>query len=298
MDSSDASEEMQNTSDVIMGDCTHKEKCLISIPQEVHEAIVSLRILPQIVSHLDLYPDDVDARLQSPAGEQFSQSLGTLRCRALLCVNNMINCLGLEEMGGSDFLYDVWLIVAKLAFKEVSKDTFDTRLVESATGAMRSVMQRLAEAQCKRFELLVPNDVQMICDLLHKCNDTNTCVNVVHILGTLGWLMGNVCSSNSQAPELIRIIGQFLLDVCYKDVELWVEAEALDALFDVFAEDHLDAIAAEILLVERLRGLLPRLKHKIKSQRGNLGDHSAIIQTTKTNFDRFLKYKSNRFPKV
>lgn len=44
---------------------------------------------------------------------------------------------------------------------------------------------------------------------------------------------------------------------------MWVTAEALDVIFDVFAEDHIDSIAKEIGLVEKLQHILPSLKGKV-----------------------------------
>ena len=48
-----------------------------------------------------------------------------------------------------------------------------------------------------------------------------------------------------------------------KDTDLWVVAEALDAIFDVFGEDHIDAIVREIGLVEKLKTVAPVLKSKV-----------------------------------
>lgn len=57
----------------------------------------------------------------------------------------------------------------------------------------------------------------------------------------------------------------FLLETVCKEEELWVVAEALDAIFDVFGEDHLNGIITEIRLIDRLRQLLPGLKAKVGS---------------------------------
>ena len=62
---------------------------------------------------------------------------------------------------------------------------------------------------------------------------------------------------------LAQGIGVFLLEVACKDGELWVVAESLDALFDVFAEDHVDVVAKEIELLQKLRSLVPVLKTKV-----------------------------------
>ena len=58
-------------------------------------------------------------------------------------------------------------------------------------------------------------------------------------------------------------VAKFLLKVVSGDPELWVIAEALDAIFDVFAEDHTDAVLKETQMIEILRSALPQLKSKV-----------------------------------
>lgn len=55
----------------------------------------------------------------------------------------------------------------------------------------------------------------------------------------------------------------FLLDACTKENEVWVIAEALDAIMDIFAEDETNELAAEIELVDKLRVLMPILNNKV-----------------------------------
>ena len=55
----------------------------------------------------------------------------------------------------------------------------------------------------------------------------------------------------------------FLLEVVCKDSDLWVVAEALDSIFDVFGEDHIDPVVREIGLVEKLKSIAPVLKSKV-----------------------------------
>ena len=43
-------------------------------------------------------------------------------------------------------------------------------------------------------------------------------------------------------------------------------AEALDAIFDVFAEDHTDPVLHEIDLVAKLQAVAPTLKTKVSSK--------------------------------
>ena len=55
----------------------------------------------------------------------------------------------------------------------------------------------------------------------------------------------------------------FLLEVVCKDSDLWVVAEALDSIFDVFGEDHIDPVVKEIGMVEKLKNIAPALKSKV-----------------------------------
>jgi len=61
-----------------------------------------------------------------------------------------------------------------------------------------------------------------------------------------------------------QTIGRFLLEVCSKESELWVVAEAIDTIMDIFGEDETDNVAADIKLVDKLQALLPSLKQKVR----------------------------------
>lgn len=55
-------------------------------------------------------------------------------------------------------------------------------------------------------------------------------------------------------------VGTFLLEMCNSSKEVWIIAEAVDALMDLYAEDETDASAARINLVQRLQIGAPVLK--------------------------------------
>ena len=52
--------------------------------------------------------------------------------------------------------------------------------------------------------------------------------------------------------------------MCVKETTLWVVAEALDCIFDLFGEDHLDVICRQIELVHKLKAITPILKAKVR----------------------------------
>lgn len=60
-----------------------------------------------------------------------------------------------------------------------------------------------------------------------------------------------------------QMTSNYLIELAEKQQTLWLTAEAVDALLDMFAEDGTDQVAAEINLVARLQAVAPRLKRQV-----------------------------------
>ena len=196
----------------------------------------------------------------------------TLQSRAFLCLSNIVTAFNVEEVGGGKELFDVWCNLAVLAFQEGQKSD---QVLEAATTSMRAIIRKLS----------LHND-DMVVALLK--------VNLLQILGTLG----SMAAGTEPLPVLdatraavVRGIGQVLLDTACQATDLLIAAEALDAIFDVFKEDHVDFIAVEILLVERLKQLAPSFKQRVHAQRRRPSDQFPVVMTVKDNLMRFIKYK-------
>lgn len=63
--------------------------------------------------------------------------------------------------------------------------------------------------------------------------------------------------------SLLQEVGGFLMSVAGQSADVVVVAEALDSLFDLFADDATDPIAQQLRLTERLQAILPLLKAKV-----------------------------------
>ena len=61
-----------------------------------------------------------------------------------------------------------------------------------------------------------------------------------------------------------QAVGEFLLQCARMENSAWLIAEAVDAIMDVFAEDHLNTVIRELELVQKLSALLPQLKAKVR----------------------------------
>lgn len=50
------------------------------------------------------------------------------------------------------------------------------------------------------------------------------------------------------------------------DAELWVSAEALDVIIDMYSDDKTDRLAHCVHLIDRLRGIQPGFKAKVRAE--------------------------------
>jgi hypothetical protein len=52
--------------------------------------------------------------------------LSTLRCHALLCLNNLLAGLDVQDLGGPSNIYQMWLSIGSLIFKQTGRKVFGT----------------------------------------------------------------------------------------------------------------------------------------------------------------------------
>ena len=164
---------------------------------------------------------------------------------------------------------------------------------------MRATTQKLFEAKCHQpFNTVCQSDVERMIQFGATHPEANIRINLVQIIGNIGTLstLTDVGKNLSQSSGLLA---QFLLDAAAKDTDIRVVTEALDKIFDMFAEDTTDMLCAQMNLVNQLKKILPSLKVKIglvkKGKRQGVDENFLpIVNIAKTNLIRFIKYKGNR----
>lgn len=290
MNSSESSSDEINQ-DIEMEDepCVNNFISPLCVPSEIHSSIVKNDIFTKVLNKsqpLDMTQLNFASFEKQLTKSDIYKSFDRLQNHGLLCINNLVSSLEPDDLGGIDNLHNVWQGLTQLStthsvIQKPSK-------LEAVTSALRAVVQKLAELESPKLSSVTPNDLQFLFEMGQQCQQNEVRVHTIRIISTIGCLLAKKLEPHS----MLKNIGMFLLEIICKDGDLWVVAEALDSLFDVFGEDHLDPVVREIHLVERLKQILGPLKAKINSTKHTLGEHYPIVSTAKTNLIRFIKYKT------
>uniref|UniRef100_A0A1E1X5U7 SYO1-like TPR repeats domain-containing protein n=1 Tax=Amblyomma aureolatum TaxID=187763 RepID=A0A1E1X5U7_9ACAR len=286
-----------DSSDIFDGDMETEETSAIfplNISCEFHEALVGQNIVPKVLDHVSQMDEAIaNVLLEHELSSVVLRRVHAVRCRALLCIGNLAEALDPDDLGGISGLVSTWACLAQLAF--VHMDSKDLELLEASTSACRSVLQALASAATHGGTSDTPplpsvsdEELKVLAQVGLQCSEPAVRTNVTRIMATLGCLLG------PHQTNVLKKVGQHLLEISLKDPDIVVVTEALDAMFDVFGEDTTDAVAAEIELVTKLRQMLPAFKSKVNQAKKTLTYHYPVIATTKANLVRFLKYKAQR----
>lgn len=85
--------------------------------------------------------------------------------------------------------------------------------------------------------------------------------NLIRMVGILASLLVN--NLNDVTSNVICTITEFILEQAHKENEVWVLAEAIDTLVDLYTEDETDLLAVKVKLVDKLAMLAPILRNKV-----------------------------------
>eukprot|EP00096_Caligus_rogercresseyi_P000857 TRINITY_DN11418_c0_g1_i1.p1 TRINITY_DN11418_c0_g1~~TRINITY_DN11418_c0_g1_i1.p1 ORF type:complete len:306 (+),score=78.23 TRINITY_DN11418_c0_g1_i1:87-920(+) len=251
------------------------------------EALRRHQFVNRLLEKAILPPEEIIMRLkESDEGKALLKAIKSLRSKAFLCLNNILLLQSPQELlfeGGDEVrLFEIWTELGTLCFGESGEK--DASVLEAATSALRALTTRLCAIRCKNFSNLSFQDLNMMLELC-KVSKAEIRLHLVHILGSIGAL--------GLSGEVSKGLTNFLLETASRDSDVGVVAEALDKIFDMYAEDDTDELAVEVGLVPRLKGLVNGFK--VKSGRLDKKDSRfPLVHTARVNLNRFIKYKSKR----
>uniref|UniRef100_A0AAY4BTZ2 SYO1-like TPR repeats domain-containing protein n=1 Tax=Denticeps clupeoides TaxID=299321 RepID=A0AAY4BTZ2_9TELE len=263
----------------------------LCLSAEVHGALIHHHI-PQKVLLKAEFPsaEALAACGKTPAWGGVVKKMYRVQYRALTCLHNILAAMDTESLGGPVGLQAVAQHLASLVFSsaEVLKDD---EFLEAVTSALRSLLQIMASKNIP--QCMSPQQLMSLCEAATRCDVLSVRVNALAILG----ITGSTLAKQPDSAETLQMIGNALLSVATKDTNLVVCGEALDALFDVFADgEEAEKAAAAIRLLPALKALQPVFKAKIRKEgKGKYSpEQLCVLDNIKINLRRFVGYLEKR----
>jgi len=262
------------------------------IEPELKKELIDAKLFEKVIDKAKMPSEDAISLLKKqPSGKLMVKRYETLRSRAFLCLSNLVTSLNIEEMGGVAYIFEIWCSLGIMTFQADNSD----QVLEAATTSMRAIIHKLALQNHDIIGRCRSEDINNLCQKIANCSQAESKVNFLQIIGMLGSMAaGSEPPLSDDRAAIIQTIGAVLIDIACVEQNLWLVAEALDAIFEVFKEDYTDGVAVAIKLVERLRAMAPGFKHRVQGQRRSLGEHLPVVMTSKDNLLRFIKYKAKQ----
>nr|XP_020663229.1 HEAT repeat-containing protein 3 [Pogona vitticeps]XP_020663230.1 HEAT repeat-containing protein 3 [Pogona vitticeps]XP_020663231.1 HEAT repeat-containing protein 3 [Pogona vitticeps] len=260
----------------------------LCLSAEVHTALMN-HLVPKKILEKTAFPNGiaVDICTRHSAWKPLIKKLNMVQYRALTCLHNILLVSDMDCLGGASVLQSLSQHLSQLIFSqpEFSKEV---EFLEAVTSALRALLQKLASNNIP--QCLTPEQLMTLCEAGIHSSNISVRVNVVSILG----IAGSVLAKVEDTVETLKMIGKFLLDVATKDPSLVVVGEALDALFDVFADGREAERAAEqIKLLHVLKEFQPVFKSRMRKEgKGCYSiDQLCVLDNVKLNLRRFIAYQ-------
>ncbi|KAM4602377.1 HEAT repeat-containing protein 3 isoform 2-T2 [Polymixia lowei] len=259
----------------------------LCLSAEVHGALINHSI-PEKVLKKTQFPsrEAADVCHHNPSWKGLIKKMQRVQYRALTCLHNILSAMDAESLGGATALQGVAQHLSTLVFgaTEIPKEE---EFLEAVTGAMRSLLQMIATKNIP--QCMSPQQLMSLSEAATRCDVVSVRVNALAILG----ITGSTLAKEKGAAETLQMIGNALLQVASKDANLVVNGEALDALFDVFADgEEAEMAAKNIQLLPALKALQPVFKAKIRKEgRGKYSpEQLCVLDNIKVNLRRFIGY--------
>ncbi|NXG64723.1 HEAT3 protein, partial [Hemiprocne comata] len=292
--SDDEWEELSSSdeSDLFMENSYNEGSGLLMSPlclsDEVNSAFLN-NLIPKKILEKTAFPNSValDICMHNPSWKPLIKKLNVVQCRALTCLHSILLVTDMDCLGGASALQSLAQHLSQLIFSkpELPKDT---EFLEAITSALRALLQTMASKNIS--QCMTPEQLLALCEAGIHSSNASVRVNVVSILG----ISGSVLAKGQDTAETLKMIGKFLLEVAMKESSLVVAGEALDALFDVFADgQEAEKAAVQIKLLPALKEFQPVFKMRMRKEgKGQYStDQLCVLDNVKMNLRRFIAYQ-------
>ncbi|KAI1890170.1 hypothetical protein AGOR_G00170910 [Albula goreensis] len=259
----------------------------LCLSAEVHSALLNHGI-PQKVLKKTEFPSNeaMEVCSKSPSWKSLIKKMHRVQCRALTCLHSILSVMDPESLGGTPALQNLAQHLSNLVFStpEIPKQE---EFLEAVTSAVRSLLQIMASRNIP--QCMGPEQLMRLSEAATRCDAISIRVNALAILG----ITGSTLARQQGTAASLQMIGTALLQVASKDQNMVVCGEALDALFDVFADGkEAETAAKNIHLLPSLKTLQPVFKAKLRKEcKGKYSqDQLCVLDNVKINLRRFIGY--------
>ncbi|XP_026070955.1 HEAT repeat-containing protein 3-like [Carassius auratus] len=293
--SDDEWEEMSSSdeSEMCAGGMSDTNSSLFSplcLSAELHTILLNHSIPQQVLKKAE-FPSAAALELCSkyPTWKCLLKKMHRVQCRALTCLHNILSSVDTESLGGASGLQVVAQHLSSLVFSS-AESLKDEEFLEAVTSALRSLLQIMATKNIP--QCMTPHQLMSFCEAATSCELVSVRVNALAILG----ITGSSLSKEKNTADTLQLIGNALLNIAMKDSNLVVCGEALDALFDVFADgDEAEKAGKNINLLSSLKAFQPGFRAKLRKEgRGKYSpDQLCVLDNIRINLKRFISYLEN-----
>ncbi|XP_008055201.1 HEAT repeat-containing protein 3 isoform X2 [Carlito syrichta] len=285
LSSSDESDAFMENS---FSECSGQLLSPLCLSHEVHTALTNY-LIPKKIFEKTAFPNSiaVDLCSRNPTWKPLIRKMSTIQCRALVCLQSLVSLLDLDHLGGAPALQTLAQHLSQLLFAQPDFAKH-ADFLEAISSALRALLQTMASKNIS--QCMTPEQLMTLCRASVHSSHVGVRVNVVSILG----ITGSVLAKEDGTLETLKTIGCLLLEVATKDPSLVVAGEALDALFDVFADGkEAERASVQIKLLSILKEFQPVFKMKIRKEgRGKYSaDQLCVLDNVKMNLRRFVAYQ-------
>jgi len=248
------------------------------LPVEMFEALRALGLVEKLWQRSQPIPENVQQILQSSPGNgrNLLKRYIRLRTSILIALQSLCSVLTIEDLGGAAPVYTVWLELGQQVFQGQP----DSAIVEASTGLMRAVLDHLKNHR-NLFQQMNSNDLELILKGIDKCQKSEIRANWLKMLGALGCVL----------PEpLVKVILEFMVQMCHKEEDCWTISEGMDAFMDIFADNDWPQLVKQLQLSQKCKEIDRGFKAKIRQNKKALSDRYGAVNTVKSNLARFCKY--------
>jgi len=250
---------------------------VVTLATDIQQLITQHQLLPKVIELTTAFPQELLAKFEHC---QIIKLCQTAQMRALGCISNLLMAYDVSAYGDPTVLWNLFFAQCKLPQVYSNPD-----LMEQLSAVMWLLLKKLYHKKIP----FVPTveQAEALAQVAETFSSESLRVNAIGMLGII-----------AQSPQMLPAMSNFarLFLKCSEDKSNVVVAEALNSIFDVFAETQHNQVVKETDMCNRLIKVLHNVKNTLKTGRRKLQrDVRARLEECEINLSNFLKYKYEQF---